>query len=180
MSIITVTSYLLIMYRVMHVLCKSSANLVSPRAPLAPPPKDSPDRPRECCESMARLRPPPRVARQPFYISGQLNLNGFWCRRPSRPASWSTIASVIGISSLIDYLGYYLLLNLDLTNVSLGVLCVLNATNGFFVQILLRVLSSSIMCHLILSILPIFMVKLSYGIMKDKFFSCLCVGTVRE
>ena len=46
-----------------------------------------------------------------------------------------------------------------------------SAMNGFFIQILLRVLSSSIMCQFVLSILPVCMVVLSYGITNGRFFS---------
>ena len=52
-------------------------------------------------------------------------------------------------------------------------LCFFSATNGSFVQIVLRVVSFSIMCQFALSILPICMVVLSYGITNDRFFSCV-------
>ena len=101
----------------------------------------------------------------------------FWCRCPSRPAaSWSTIASVISISSLIDCSSYFFLLNLDLTSVSFRFLCFqVSATNGSFVQTVLRVVSFSIICQFVLSILPICMVVLSYGITNCRFSSCVFV-----
>ena len=53
-------------------------------------------------------------------------------------------------------------------------LCFFSATNGFFIQILLRVSSSSIMCQFVLSILLICMVVLSYGITNGRFSSSVC------
>ena len=56
---------------------------------------------------------------------------------------------------------------------SFGFLCFFSATNGSFIQIALRLVSFSIMCQFALSILPICMVVLSYGITNGRFFSCV-------
>ena len=99
----------------------------------------------------------------------------FRCRCPSRPASWPTIASVVTISFLIDCLSYNYLLSLDPKSVSFRFLSFLVLQTVFFVQILLRVPSASIMCQFILSILPACIVVLSYRITNGRFFSCVFV-----
>ena len=114
---------------------------------------------------------PPRATNRHFHISGQLNRNAFlWCRCPSRPASWSTDASDI-IFMLLDV---FYRLNLDLTSLSLIFLCLFKATKGGLVHICLSVSSLSTNCQLFLSILPISIDALSYGMTKGRFLA-VCV-----